>query len=79
MVSELFFSTLNLISNLNTNDCQALNPILKRTSLVDVMTRAAAHQVLSGKLLASLVFLASVLGYFRKELGLARADQVKLC
>ena len=62
-----------MIANLNTDtSLEALRTILQRTALIEVMTRAAGHKVCSGKLLASLVFLASVLGYFRNELMLTK-------
>ena len=44
-----------------------------------MITLSAAHRVCSSKLLSSLVFLASILCGNRRDLGITRMDQVRLC
>ena len=79
MTLELFNSNLNLIANMCSSNISSVFLVLQCTNLIEVITRSAAHKVCSSKLLSTLVFLGSVLCYYRRELGLTRIDQVRLC
>ena len=76
---ELFLSSLTLVANLSDSNIQPLQVVIQRTPLLEALTGAASHRVCNGKLLAALVYLASVLGYHRRGLGLTKQDQVRLC